>query len=382
MKVFIVPSWYPTEINSISGIFFQEQALALKRSGMDVTILYPEIRSLKTICKYKIDIGSYCEIENGLKTYRYRGYNYLPRLKGHIRKKHLKWLERLFYKAVKDQGYPDIIHAHSVLWGGWAASEIAKKHSIPFMITEHSSAFTRDLLSKYHEKYIIETLDISDCIITVGPSLKEKISLYTEKEVMIIPNVVNTESFHIDNNIKNVGEFRFFSLAFLNPNKGMDVLLKAFSIAFSRNDKVKLVIGGDGKERNTLDKIVSDLKLEGKVSFLGRLTREETIVEMKKCNSFVLASRSETFGVVYIEALACGKPIIATKCGGPEMIVNENNGLLVEIDDPEGLAEAMLNMVDKCGEYDSVKIVEDCYNRFSEEEVSNQLTILYNRIIN
>ncbi|OES44938.1 glycosyltransferase [Domibacillus iocasae] len=381
MKVLIVPSWYPTEISSISGVFFQEQALALQENGLDITVAYPEIRSLKSFKKFQSKGGIHYELEKGLKTYRYRGYNYLPRMKGQIRKKFLEWFEVLFNKIVEEHGKPDIIQAHSILWGGWASAQVAKKYNIPLIITEHSSLFTRNLIADSQKKYIKEALDIADEIITVGPTLKEKISEYTAKKIIIIPNSVDMTKFYPEKINNKSGMFQFFSLAFLTPNKGMDILIKAFSKAFPDDDEVKLVIGGDGQERNRLEMLVKELEIESKVKFLGLLTRERTIHEMKKCNSFVLASKSETFGVVYIEALACGKPIISTRCGGPDMIVNENNGLLVDVDDIEELAAALKSMVRDYKSYSEQEIVEDCKNRFSEKAVSKQLISLFEMLI-
>lgn len=381
MKVFIVPSWYPTDINLISGIFFKEQALALQKSGLDVTVLYPEIRSLKKIGKFNSTSGFNFELESELKTYRKVGYNYLPRVKNHVRKTYLNWLEILFNKAVIEQGLPDVIHAHSIIWGGWAAAQIATKHNIPLVITEHSSSFTRNLILESQKRYIVEALEVADEIIGVGPSLKDELQKYTKHEVRIIPNIVDITMFHINQFGTSNEKFRFFSLALLTKNKGMDILLNSFAKAFSHMNNVELVIGGDGQEEEKLKRLCKVLKIDDKVHFIGRLAREQVCLEMNKCDSFVLASRSETFGVVYIEALACGKPVVATKCGGPDFIVNSNNGLLVEVDDLQGLAEALKDMKSNYNRYEPAKIIEDCKNRFSEEAVIKQLINIYVEVI-
>lgn len=382
MKVFIVPSWYPTEISPISGIFFKEQALALQKSGLDVTVLYPEIRSLRRLGKYNKKSGFHFELEGELKTYRKIGYNYLPRVKNHVQKTYLKWFESIFNKAVEEQGFPDVIHAHSIIWGGWAAAQISMKYNIPLVITEHSSSFTRKMILESQKKYIVETLKIADEIIAVGPSLKNELKKYVNKEIRVIPNIVDTTMFSMTKMESNNKKFRFFTLAFLTKNKGMDILLRSFAKAFDDVDNVELIIGGDGQEKSSLERLGEELGIQGKVLLIGGLTREEVVLEMQKCDSFVLSSKSETFGVVYIEAIACGKPIIATKSGGPDLIVNNNNGLLVEVDDIEGLAEAMIDMKTNYNRYDSTKIVEDCQKRFSEEAVGKELIDAYREVVN
>jgi len=83
------------------------------------------------------------------------------------------------------------------------------------------------------------------------------------------------------------------------------------------------------------------MEIQKKVNFLGLISNDHVHAEMKSADAFVLSSHYETFGVVLIEALACGKPIIATSCGGPECIVNKKNGLLITPRDIEKLVLAM-----------------------------------------
>lgn len=91
----------------------------------------------------------------------------------------------------------------------------------------------------------------------------------------------------------------------------------------------------------------------------------------------MLASRFETFGVVYAEALACGLPIIATACGGPEMIVQEKNGFLVPVEDVAALSEALKKMYAQYEAFDSEEIRADCLRRFSEKAVVSRLRTVY-----
>ncbi|WP_251240168.1 hypothetical protein [Bhargavaea ginsengi] len=117
MKVLVVPSWYPTNDNPISGIFFKQQAIALQRYGANVIVAYPEIISLRKFST-KREIGFRYSLESKVKTYRISGYNYFPKKKDHVKDKYLKWLERLVEKIINEHGKPDIIHAHSIIWGG------------------------------------------------------------------------------------------------------------------------------------------------------------------------------------------------------------------------------------------------------------------------
>jgi glycosyltransferase involved in cell wall biosynthesis len=101
------------------------------------------------------------------------------------------------------------------------------------------------------------------------------------------------------------------------------------------------------------------------------------IEEFENCDCFVLPSRHESFGVVYVQAIACGKPIIATRCGGPEHIVTPENGLLVDIASPSQLAKALHDMFTFRDNYDAKLIRQQFLDRFSLPVVVNKIERVY-----
>ena len=103
--------------------------------------------------------------------------------------------------------------------------------------------------------------------------------------------------------------------------------------------------------------------------------------EFNKCDIFVLPSRHESFGIVYIEALAMGRPIIATKCGGPEMIVNDLNGLLINTDNIDSLSKAIIYMYHNYQKYSNEIIREDFMHRFSKESTVQKYKKIYKEVI-
>lgn len=381
MNVLIVPSWYPTEDQPNAGIFFKEQAKALLSRDINITVAFPEVWSLKKIGQKKPKRGIVYQIEDQIPTYRYRQYNFFPRIaRGSTI--YYKRLKKLFEQMTKLEGKPDIIHAHSVLWGGWAASQIAREHDIPFVITEHSSAFLRGLIKREQKPFIQETFRCADKVIAVSPALSLELQSYVSKDKLkVIPNVVDISRFKPSGVPRKTMKFRFFSLAFLKHVKGFDLLLSAFSGAFKGNDQVELVIGGDGEKRTALEQQALQLGIQNQVIFLGDLSRDQVANEMQACDVFVLASRFETFGVVFVEALASGKPVIATKCGGPEFIVNKTNGLLCNVNDIGSLEKALIKIHANIDRYDSDQIYNDCINRFGSNTISTQIANVYKSLI-
>ncbi len=133
-----------------------------------------------------------------------------------------------------------------------------------------------------------------------------------------------------------------FSLRRLDPSKGIDVLIRAFSEIGDSFPDVELVIAGDGSEMSNLKSIVSDLKLQEKVTFLGTISLKRGISLLKGALFTVVPSLSEGGGLVNIEAQAAGCPVIASRVGGiPEYVKDGYSGLLVNPGSYHELAEKM-----------------------------------------
>src|SRR5204863_9975228 len=123
------------------------------------------------------------------------------------------------------------------------------------------------------------------------------------------------------------------------------------------------------------------LRLNGQVAFLRRMSRRSLIEELDNCDALVLPSTIETFGVVLIEALARGKPVVATRCGGPEAFIGEQDGIVVAADDTEELSQALSAMRDRAAAYDPEKLRERAIAQFGPEKLVENLTQLYHHEI-
>lgn len=164
---------------------------------------------------------------------------------------------------------------------------------------------------------------------------------------------------------------------FSRSKKKVDLLINAFAKVFKGQKDIRLKIGGDGSEKNNLIEQAEQLGVSKQIDFLGRLTRDQVKHEVLSADAFVLSSEYETFGVVLIEALALGKPIIATKCGGPESIISPEVGYLVEKNSIDDLARAMSDLFENYGQFESEEIREYCIQQFSEDAVIKKLETIY-----
>ena len=129
-------------------------------------------------------------------------------------------------------------------------------------------------------------------------------------------------------------------------HKGVDVLLEAMSRLRAKPDNVELDVVGDGDDRDRLEERARQLGLGDSVRFLGAISDAERDRHYAQCDLFVLPSTGEGFGIVYLEALAHAKPVIAADAGGAPFVVRPGvSGFLVPPRDPEALAACIAGRV-------------------------------------
>lgn len=385
MHILILPSWYPKHPGDIGGSFFREQAIALRNHGCKVGVVAVHPRSLRD---YKSVFSGSCKVEfeddRGVATYHQHGVNWFPKL----RRLQVKvWAHKgckLVERYIAERGKPDIIHVHSMLNAGIVAHHIMQRCGIPYVITEHSAAFARNLLSPYQLQVATQIASHAQRCFAVSlpfAYLLNKRLSDSRDSWEVIPNIVHDSFFAYPLRTKNSDSFIFIVVCLLTFNKRVDLLIQAFAKSFKGNNAVHLHIGGDGVERPVLEHLAKDLGVADQVRFLGMLNREQVVHEMSAADAFVLSSQHETFGVVLIEALALGKPVIATRCGGPEDIVTNKDGLLVPVDDVDALATAMQTLYVNRSNYHAESLRQSCRERFSEAAISQRLIEVYTEVV-
>ena len=377
MHVMFIPSWYSNPRNKVHGSFFKEQAQALQDEGIKISVAYNEIWPLTMLGKVNERIGLSKSVEDGLMTYRYKNYNYIPK---HplMFKSFNRRMEKIYKQIIKDNGKVDIIHAQSSLWGGISAEYIATKYNIPLIITEHSSLNYGNIIKESYKPYIINSYIKAKKLISVGSGLKKELESITGRtDIEVIPNMLGIQKVKCEKRKNDA--YTFFSLAYLEGKKGMFTLISAFAKAF-KGDNVNLLIGGDGSQKEALVQLVNELDISEQVTFLGALSRENVAKEMYNCDSFVLASEYETFGVVYIEALSYGKPVIGCYNGGAEDIINESNGYIVESSNIDSLAMAMEKMKNSISKFSKENIIRDTEEKYNSKRIAKLIIDVYKEV--
>lgn len=387
MNIVIIPAFFQTKSRKTLGSFFLEQARALQQKGHKVTILYCDTYSIKCVKDWFAYNEEKSEIIEGIQIYRNRCFCPLKHgIEGH-RKAFANGIQKLYDQYMKGN-IPDIIHAHCCVWAGYAAMKLSEQIGIPYVVTEHATLFQlhRDEISEKNDKVIRKIFQKAARVICVSGAFAKLIESY-RPDIDVVGNVVNCDAFvpRVDSE-KHRG-IRFLTVCYMEEEaqlykKGIDILIQAWTEVVKKYTDVKLVIGGGGSAKTKVEQWVEEQGISKYVEFTGALDRKQVIQEMQSCDCFVLPSRYETFGVVYIEAMACGKPVIAVANGGPDDFVKPFNGLLIEPDVKE-LVQAFYEMIGhltRGNYYQEEKISNYIKSKFSYEAIAEQLEAIYNSI--
>ncbi|MEJ1935999.1 glycosyltransferase, partial [Nostoc sp. NIES-2111] len=363
-------SWYPKHPGDVNGFVFREQAQALSSADYRLGVITPAFRSLTTPNAMFGRFGLHEQVDLEIPTLRYHGV----RLWSWHEQLNLEFWERTglaaFKRYVARHGRPDVIHVHGMIYGLAWASAIKRRHGIPFVVTEHSTEFALGNIRPSLLAYLKIQIGHAQRSMAVSTDLATRLTDMVPSPAgwTTMPNLVKSDfGAELTPRSKPAGPLRLLNVGMLLPKKGQRQLLEALRLAVDGGLDATLRICGGGPEATALHQVSRDLKLEGRVELLGECDREQVRTEMAACDIFVLSSLYETFGVVLIEALANGKPVVATDCGGPKDIIDKGrDGLIVEKNSPHALAEGIRTVAARLESYDAIDIRARCIDRFSE----------------
>lgn len=383
-KVLFVSGAYPSAESPVGGIFVKEQAQILS-GRYDVAVLIPAAVGLGQLAREPGTQLSSLEVRDGLTICAQRSVSWVPRSAASGQRALLEASIRGFEALRNEWGTPDIIHAHFVLPGGWAAAMIGRRYSIPVVLTEHSSPFSVHLGTARNRRMVRQVLESVEHVIAVGPGLIEEISAVTmDFRWSVIGNAIRTRSFTLDLEARQPRSqtLRFLSIGMMTAQKGFgDLIEAAGNLVDAGVENFSIRIGGDGPLRASLEEAVRARGLTRWITFPGLLGRGEVEQEMQQCDVFVLASLHESFGIVQAEAMACGKPVIATRNGGSEFVVDAETGVLVNRSDPAALAQAMEDSISGRISFDPGRVRERVVERFGEEAFLENVSRVYEQVL-
>ncbi|MEL7119204.1 MAG: glycosyltransferase [Bacteroidota bacterium] len=374
MKVLIMPSWYYDYQGKGGGIFIKEQADALSENGIDVAIAYSALgRSYPFL-------STYYSQTNSISTYFHHQFAF-PKLNSFLIDLWIKQFSKVYDQYKKDQGKPDLIHAHSFLAGAVAA-KLKAKEKVPYLLTEHSSAILNHNVPNRLISVVKKAYESCDQLIAVSQGLADQMKTYTDQKIIVIPNLVDSR-FFTPKKMPLLKDKTIQLLSIGDPihTKGIDILIEALNELKTSSFNFHLSLGDEMPGKQNLIQLIKQYGLEDNVTFLGQLNRAQVLHQMQNCHIYVSASRWETFGITLIEAMSCGKPIVATATAGSEDILTETSGLLVPTENPQALAEAITKVATHYKQYQPTMIRTLAQEKFDSIKIASRIKEVYESII-
>lgn len=354
MRVLILTPVYPSRNSPAEGIFNEQQAQALRRTGVDVTVVVckqwlPESLARKWRRYRFLQNLPTSECRDGIHIL-YARYLHVPnhRLLRLTIESLAHAVTRAVWKEHRANPY-DIIHIHSSWPTGLAGPLLENSLGIPFIVTLHIKDHPRLYHSRAGRGLYRRMFERAAAIIAVGTPLEqfaqEVMSASANTPVTVIPNGIELRAIEaiwgVSRSSREWGHI--VSVSSLVPLKGIDYNLRALRLLDQRGVKSwRYTVVGDGPERQRLEALAEDLSIAHKVAFLGALPHEDALKAIAEADIFCLPAWQEAFGIVYLEAMALGKPVIGCWGQGAEDIIRHGvEGILVPPHSVDDLAHAL-----------------------------------------
>ena len=361
MKVLILAGYFPKSHNPAMGAWALEQAKAIQREGVEVTVVSPTPWIPRVLCpttKLKAWASIPTEyVWDGIRTYYPKGL-FFPVSLGkelYARFPSLQYYPvccsvRKLLSLIKWK--PDLIYAHHPLIEGLVGLKLKEIVDVPLVIIEHSlTDIQRALRYRYRRKLYTDVLRNADAVITVSDRLANLMRQFvnSELEISVIRNGVDITALpakrvpkppaYKDNKV-------VLSVGWLAERKGHRILIQAIKKIVPDIPSVKCIIVGQGPQGRQLRNLIEQLDLEEHVELTGNMPHRDLLSLMAWCDVFALPSWDEPFPTVFPEAMGCGTPIIGTKGEGiAEVVEDGKQGLLVPPKDVDSLAKALMTLL-------------------------------------
>ena len=312
---------------------------------------------------------------------------YLPTDAGRkaLGEKHFQAIDRLITRYNIEF---DVVHAHFAWSAGYVGARLKEKYGVPLVVTAHRYDVTelpfKDEDWRCKIRYVLNTADYIISVSNSNIDYIKRLDVYAPW--VVIPNGFRDRLFYPQDTLecrKSLGlppEAKIIlNVASLIPRKGHQYLVSAMQLVTERRGDVICIIVGDGPLKRKLEKQIVRSGLSSHIKLLDIKPHHELVTWMNACDLFVLPSLEESFGVVQVEAMACGKPVVATYNGGSEeVIVSEDVGYLVEPANPGLLADRILAALDRS--WDAAAI-----NKFAQqfrwEDITKRIMGVYQTVL-
>lgn len=286
---------------------------------------------------------------------------------------------KAFGEYVSRHGMPTVIHGYSLL-GLIAAGEIHRQCGVPFVYTEVLGSFISVGVAKRLVREGQKAARQASFVCGISPgmvsALKEAFGVPTE----LIPLYVDGGLFYPEQ--QKEGSPEFISIGAPAKTKGMDILIDAMSLVVKELPDAQLTIVDYIPEQSWLETIIKMHQLEEHVHFTGAMPHDHIPHVIHQSHVLVSASRIESLGFTMLEALSCGRPVVATCTPGSQYIVKDGMGEIVSNESPDQLAKAMVQVYRNRSEYNPTELHDRIQSQFGKEKILDQWMNIYRSVSN
>jgi teichuronic acid biosynthesis glycosyltransferase TuaC len=380
---------FPDEKNRyIGSIYVKDQVENLKLFFKKIVVICPVLFSCKIMPndRYCMDY----EYDN-VSVYYPRCF-FIPRMVpgiGYKRKLDFDLRLHAVMKCIQKHeiGF-DLIHAHFTLPSAHCADILKEKYHVPYVITANEDSGWLQEEIDLADPRIENAWVHADRIMTINRREIPKLIQYNLRTISVPYGFIQKYSpldMHACRNVLNMPQDAkiLFTFGILQKRKGLEYLIEAMAIIQRTRDDVQCYIGGKAEYERSYEtfirKRVTELNLEDRVHFLGFMHGPDIPTWINACDLFVLPSLEEGFGIAQIEALACGKPVIATKnSGSMDILTDPDVGILCERADSEDFARGILLGLTRS--WDTEKIVQFS-GKYRAENVAQMILSVYREVL-
>ena len=378
MRVLWLCSWYPSQIDPFDGDFIQRHAYAAAMFN-DVCVIHiaPDERAQATD-NVREEIKKTGRLTECI-IYFKKSISIFGRVHGF-----LKW-KRLFKKAIKDyidkNGKPELVHVHVPMRAGLLALWLKRKYNIPYFVSEHWTIYQPgstngfNMRNPFFKFCIRKIIKESSALLTVSKDLGERINEQVfRKNFLVVPNVADETLYYFEPG--QARPFVFTHVSNMSYQKNVPPILRCFEFVHEEFPNSQLVLVGP-HQKAIVDLAKQTQLLDKSIFIRGEIPYGEVAKAVREANALVLFSRFENLPCVIIEALCCGRPVITTAVGGIPEIINEQNGIFVNVDNETSLVKAMKRMMMDYSSFDMKEISEQARSKFTYAVVGQLLDNIY-----
>lgn len=375
--VLVIPKWWPHARDPQLGDFLRKQVQAVA-VFTKVTVLLLEAEPGLPHATELIEADGLQVVRS---RYRASRSAVMPWRKGVNLVRYWRAAMAGWRLVLAERGTPHLVHVHILVRPALVARWIKWRHGIPYILSEQSSGYMDGtyqrrgaLFHRVNQWLFRDAVGITAVSAWLGDQLV-KLGLCTRYDV--VPNVVPG----LDRPLPPRGQAGHFMVVadLVDRTKNVSGVIKALAQGMRQGADLRLTIIGDGPDRRMLEELAQQEGIGERITFLGRLPNTGVLEHMVHTGTVIINSNVETFSVVTGEALAQGKPVIATRCGGPQGFVTPDNGILIPVGDTEALTEAMLTITRNASAYDPVAIRATVNERFSPQAVGRAFLKIHQR---